>query len=240
MTPAPSQQTRAPEDFEFAALGQAVNYRNALIREFAPWLSGRVLEVGAGIGQMSVLLKQLPNVSEVVAVEPDERFSAHFRAAAPEVRLVSGTVEAIGPDTAWNAIVSINVLEHIQDDRRELGQYQRLLAQERGTLCLFAPARPEIYAPIDKDFGHFRRYTRAGLKSKLLDAGFKLMRLRYFNLIGYFGWWWAFRVRKQRAFNPRAVRLFDRRIFPLTNAIERLLPPPPFGQSIIAVARAGG
>jgi len=237
MTAAPSQETCAPEDFEFAALGEALNYRNALVREFTPALSGRVLEVGAGIGQMSALIRRLPNVSELVAVEPDERFSERFRRAAPDVRLVNGTVEAVGGENAWNAILSINVLEHIENDRSELGRYRRLLALQRGALCLFVPARPEIYAPIDKDFGHFRRYTRGELNGKLLDAGFKVMRLRYFNVIGYFGWWWTFRVRKKRTFNPATVRLFDRRIFPLTSAIERLLPPPPLGQSLITVAR---
>lgn len=238
MIAAPAQETRAPEDFEFAALGEAVNYRNALVREFAPSLSGRVLEVGAGVGQMSVLLKQLPGITELVAVEPDDRFGERFRRTAPTVRLVNGTVDAIGADNAWNAIVSINVLEHIEDDRAELARYRRLLARDRGALCLFVPARPEIYAPIDKDFGHFRRYTRGELKRKLIDAGFKLLRLRYFNVIGYFGWWWTFRMRKKRTFDRKTIRLFDRRIFPISSTIERVLPPPPFGQSLIAVASA--
>lgn len=227
----------APADFEFAALGEAINYRKALIREFSRWLSGRVLEVGAGIGQMSALLKELPGVAELVAVEPDERFAERFRRAAPDVRLITGTVEAVGADRRWNAIVSINVLEHIENDRGELRRYRDLLGRERGALCLFVPARPEIYAPIDKDFGHFRRYTRAELKGKLSEAGFKLERLRYFNVVGYFGWWWTFRVRKKRAFDAGTVRLFDQRIFPFTSAIERVLPPPPLGQSVIAVAR---
>jgi SAM-dependent methyltransferase len=236
MIAATSPETRAAEDFEFAALGEAVNYRNTLVREFAPWLCGRVLEVGAGIGQMSALLRKQPRVSELVAIEPDERFSARFHENAPNVRLVNGTVEALGADTAWNAIVSINVLEHIKDDSGELERYRRLLAERRGALCLFVPAGPEIYAPIDKDFGHFRRYTRCSLKSKLADAGFAVVRLRYFNVIGYFGWWWTFRVRKKRCFDTKTVRLFDRRIFPLTSAIERVLPPPPLGQSLLAVA----
>jgi SAM-dependent methyltransferase len=237
MIAAPAQETRAAEDFEFAALGEAVNYRNTLVREFAPALSGRVLEVGAGVGQMSVLLKELPGVTELVAIEPDERFAERFRQTAPAARLVTGTVDAIGVDNAWNAIVSINVLEHIDDDRAELLRYRHLLAQRRGALCLFVPARPEIYAPIDKDFGHFRRYTRCELKGKLLEAGFRLVRLRYFNVIGYFGWWWTFRMRKKRTFDPKTVRLFDRRVFPISSAIERMLPPPPLGQSLIAVAR---
>jgi len=42
-----------PEDFEFAALSEARNYRDALLREFAAHLRGRVLEVGAGVGQIT-------------------------------------------------------------------------------------------------------------------------------------------------------------------------------------------
>jgi SAM-dependent methyltransferase len=227
------------KDFEFDALAEAANYRGALMREFGPWLQGRVLEVGAGIGQMSAELRRQPGISELVAVEPDERFSAPFRKAAPDVRLVHGTVAALGADAGWDAIVSINVLEHIEDDGSELERYRGLLCEKRGALCLFVPARPEIYAPIDKDFGHFRRYTRGGLKEKLLKAGFTLTRLRYFNLIGYFGWWWTFRVHKKRSFDRGTVRLFDRRIFPLTSAIERVFPWPPLGQSVLAVAKPG-
>ena len=47
-------------------------------------------------------------------------------------------------------------------------------------------ARPEIYSEIDKDFGHFRRYTRHELRQKLERAGFQVLRLRYYNIAGYF------------------------------------------------------
>ena len=40
-------------NFEFSALSEARNYRAALIKEFAPVLTGNVLEVGAGIGQIT-------------------------------------------------------------------------------------------------------------------------------------------------------------------------------------------
>jgi SAM-dependent methyltransferase len=239
MIAASIREPAGTQDFEFAALGEATNYRQAVVREFASWLQGRTLEVGAGIGQMTAVLRAQPGISELVAVEPDERFAEKFRRAAPDVRLVHGTAAALGGESAWNAIVSINVLEHIEDDAGELEQYHRLLAERRGALCLFVPARPEIYAPIDGDFGHFRRYTRATLRGKLAKAGFRVVRLRYFNLIGYFAWWWTFRVCKKRRFDVGQVRLFDRRIFPITNAIERGFVSPPVGQSLLAVATAG-
>ena len=127
---------------------------------------------------------------------------------------------------------------HIEDDAAELRVWHRLLAPRGGCLCLFVPARPEIYAPIDRDFGHFRRYRRKDVGILLRAAGFQVERLQYFNLIGYFLWWLNFRVRRARHFNPAMVRAFDRWIFPVTHGLESRLGSPPIGQSVLAIARA--
>jgi SAM-dependent methyltransferase len=230
----------ATEDFEFAALNEARNYRSGLLREFGADLGGRVLEVGAGIGQITTELRARPGVREVVSVEPEPRFCERFRANLPHQRLICGTAADVGDDLRWNAILSVNVLEHIGEDEAELNRYQRLLSGERGALCLFVPARPEIYAPIDRDFGHFRRYTRPELRTKLERAGFRMERLRYFNWVGYFAWWLTFCVLRRRGFDYASVRFFDRVIFPVVHAIESRVMAPPFGQSLLAVARAGG
>ena len=224
------------EDFEFAALAEAKNYRRALFNEFDPFLKGEVIEVGAGIGQMTEHLARLPGVTRALAVEPDHRFCAKHRAQFPNHEILQGTAADLPPGTACDAILSINVLEHIGDDCGELKCYKTLLQPRGGTLCLFVPARPEIYAPIDKDFGHFRRYTRDELKTKLRQADLKIVSLHYFNSVGYFAWWLNFRLLKKRSFEPGKVRFYDRGIFPLVYAVESGLFRPPFGQSLIAIA----
>ena len=227
-------------DFEFAALQEARNYRQALLQDFSKFLVGRVLEVGAGIGQITGELLKNPAITKLVSLEPDSRFFGKLQAALPDHPAIQGTVEDLQGTEAWDAILNINVLEHIQDDCGELRHYQRLLTKSsnRGCLCLFVPARPEIYAPIDRDFGHFRRYTRLELKQKLEAAGFEILQLRYFNFAGYFAWWLNFCLLKKRGFGIGAVRFFDRVIFPLVHGLETKVCPPPFGQSLLAIARA--
>jgi len=225
------------DDFEFGALREAANYRASLTREFGPFLKGRVIEIGAGIGQITDGLKQMEAIKELLCIEPDAGFCEAFRARHPGQRLIEGTINGV-PDAGWNAILSINVLEHIREDERELAAYRQLLRTKGGCLCLFVPARPEIYAPIDKDFGHFRRYTRRELAGKLDAAGFETVRLRYFNFVGYFAWWLSFCILKKRTFDAGAVRLFDKLIFPPVFWFENRLCPPPLGQSLLAVARA--
>lgn len=224
--------------FELGALEDARHYREALVAEFRPHLQGAVVELGAGSGSVSELLARVPGLTRLLAVEPDAGFARQLRARLPGLTVLRGTTEALRPGPPWNALVSVNVLEHIRDDDRELARQRALLAPARGVLCLFVPARPELYAPIDRDFGHFRRYTKAGLRRQLGEAGFDLLRLDYFNLVGYFGWWLTFRVLGQRTFNPAAVRFFDRVVFPLVHAFESRLARPPVGQSLLATARA--
>jgi len=226
------------EDFEFAALGEADNYRDALLREFSEHLCGRVLEVGSGIGQITGELLKNPAISKLVSIEPHAGFHSKLSGMFPDHTVIHGTIEDLKSDENWNTVVSINVLEHINDDERELKNYHRNLAKENGVLCLFVPARPEIYAQIDKDFGHFRRHTKPELRRKLERAGFQVLQLRYYNLAGYFAWWLNFRLLKKRHFDARAVRLFDRLIFPAMHGLESRICAPPIGQSLLAIARA--
>jgi len=228
---------RAP-NFEFKALREANNYRRALRKMFAPHLRGRVIEVGAGCGQFTAQLRELTTINHLLAVEPDPRFCAEFRRALPAQPLVEGLITSVSYPGPWNAIVSVNVLEHIHDDSEELKIYSRLLQKEHGRLCLFVPARPELFAPIDSDFGHYRRYSRADLRRKLENTGFKILELHYFNFIGYFAWWFNFKLMGRRKFNPAMVRLFDRAIFPLGFGLESHFARPPIGQSLVAIAEA--
>lgn len=228
--------SHSPSHFEFEALNSAERYRRSIIREFAPYLGGTVVEVGAGIGQNTPHLLAVKGVEQVVSVEPEPTFCAEFRRQFPQLPLIEGTVDRLSTAADYRGIVSINVLEHVKEDARELARYCELLKSVSGRLCLFVPARQEIYAPLDADFGHYRRYARKDLASKLTAAGFRILKLQYYNFIGYFAWWISFCLLRKRNFDPGAVRFYDRFVFPVARALERHLIAPPIGQSLIAIA----
>ena len=227
------------EEFEFSALTQAVNYRNAIIDVFRAELAGDVIELGAGIGQMSELVARLETVRSFLAVEPDERYASRLSERLPHIAIHKGVMGTLPEDASCDVVFSINVFEHIENDLDEMVLCRKVLARKSGALCLLIPARPELYSPIDKDFGHFRRYTYSDLNAKLVRAGFHVHRLEYFSLVGYFTWLLNFRLLKARRFDPGKLAVFDRFIFPVARRLEMLLGPPPFGQSLIAVAYAG-
>src|ERR1700722_4312853 len=169
------------EDFEFAALSLADNYRKALLREFSAPLHGNVLEVGAGIGQITEALLQKKDINQLVSIEPHADFCSQLLQKFPGHTLVQGAIRNLTDGGNCDRLVSINLLEHIKDDEGELKSYRNHLLKNHGTLCLFVPARMEIYSQLDKDFGHFRRYSRAELRQKIESAGFQIVRMRYYN-----------------------------------------------------------
>ena len=222
----------AGNEFEFGPLCEARNYRNAIVSVFGPFANGDVLEVGCGIGQFTQDLRKFSPTAKITGVEPDSTFHNHFRENNPDVPLVKGTAQEVGGQ--WNCIVSVNVLEHIKEDQREIATYKEML-RTGGHLCMFVPARQEIYAPVDAKFGHFRRYSKGELRGKLEAGGFRIVSLQYFNLVGYFTWWLACKIMGQQSFSLASIKLFDRWILPVSLGVGRLLGNP-IGQSLIVVA----
>jgi hypothetical protein len=224
-------------DFEFSSLREAVNYQRLLIKELGASVRGRTIEIGSGLGHMTAALRALPGIEYLQCIEPEPAFCAQFRRTFPDQPLIQGTTKDM-PRDDWDAIVSINVLEHIENDEEELALYHERLKRKRGALALFVPARPELYAPIDRDFGHYRRYRRPEVVAKLTRAGFKIERIRYFDFAGYFAWLVSHRLLRQRNFKPASVRWFDRVIFPVENFMECKICPPPIGKNLLVIARA--
>jgi hypothetical protein len=70
----------------------------------------------------------------------------------------------------------------------------------------------------------------------LIGAGFRVHDLRYSNSLGVVSWYIAGRVLRRTTLTERDVRLYDRLVVPWLSRLERRIDPP-FGQSLIAIAR---
>jgi SAM-dependent methyltransferase len=222
--------------FELEALRGAKNYRDAILEAFTPFLGSKVLEVGGGMGHFSEKLKLVEGVDELTIVEPYKQCRNIIESMHLGVEIVDGTVADVEKKEAFASIININVLEHIEHDADELRRYYELL-NPGGYLCLYVPARMELYSRIDQDFGHYRRYSRRDLTLILEDIGFEMVSINYVNIIGYFLWWINFKLFHRRTISSHQVKFHDRWIFPLTRLLEKLFGFPLFGQSVSAVAR---
>ncbi len=137
----------------------------------------------------------------------------------------------------FDAIVCVNVLEHITDEIGALENARRMLG-EAGRLLLLVPACEAAFGTLDEADGHCRRYSRWTLTAALKATGYEVLLMRYMNMLGLIGWWWEGKVVRRRVHRPEALGVFDR-LVPVMKTIERILRPP-FGLSLLAVARRAG
>lgn len=223
---------------ELEALRQSPNYYGWLLRHFVPHLGERVLEVGAGVGTVADYVLRNTKVSELVLVEPagnlfpqlQERFSGNSR-----VKLVHGQLEDVASSVSVDSVIAVNVLEHVVDDEALLRTINRVLLPG-GLVLLFVPALPLLYGTLDESFQHIRRYTKRALARRLEETGFRVERLHYFNCLGVVAWFVAGKILKRKTIRITDARDYDRWIVPWASRLESRWTPP-FGQSLVAVAR---
>jgi len=213
--------------YDLDEVANATNYNAWVLGRARPYLTGRILDFGAGIGTFTQDLVELS--PDVVALEPDPQLHAELVERVPTVRAFEDPALVQGP---FDAIVAFNVIEHIADDRAVLGQLRDLLDPE-GKLLVLVPAHPGLFGRLDRSFGHYRRYTVPNLRALLEVNGLAPLEVRYVNPVGGLGWFVANRTTRSRSIPKHQLRLFDRTV-PVLRTVDRI--PLPFGLSVWAVA----
>jgi SAM-dependent methyltransferase len=120
----------------------------------------------------------------------------------------------------FDAIVAVNVIEHIRDDVALVNRLAALL-KPGGKLLVYVPACPFAYGALDVALGHFRRYTPATLSALVQTAGLVPDPPRYINFFGLLGWWWNGSALRKRHISPSQVAMFER-LVPLVRIEDRL------------------
>ncbi|HEV2490935.1 MAG TPA: methyltransferase domain-containing protein [Candidatus Acidoferrales bacterium] len=219
---------------ELEAMELARNYHRWIVDFFRPYIRGTVVEIGAGIGTVSELLAEC-SPSQLRCFEPAtnlfpslERRMRGRENVRVENSFYNGVLHA-------DAVVLINVLEHIEDDGAMLQTIRGSLI-EGGRMLLFVPAVPWIRGTLDEQFGHLRRYTKRQLSELVTASGYTIELLRYVNCPGVFAWFFTAKILRKPTISPRAAAFYDSRVIPLVRALEDRIAPP-IGQSLILIAK---
>lgn len=162
----------------------AVNWKQYVAGRIAPFVNGRVLEVGAGFGA-NVGYYFRDDLLRWLSLEPDGRLLSEYRRRQQQGRIPnqcetrqSTTSDLLGE--TFDTIMYIDVLEHIEDDQAEFERAFSLL-DVGGHLIVLCPAHQFLYSPFDQAIGHFRRYNKRMYKA-LSDQS--PVRLEYLDSVG--------------------------------------------------------
>jgi glycosyltransferase involved in cell wall biosynthesis/phospholipid N-methyltransferase len=220
-----------------ARLNRAPRFTRWMADTIRPYLGDRVLEIGAGIGNLTTNL--VPRTS-YWASDINPRYLERLETLTQSrpylrVQYTDASAGETYPDEKFDTVICLNVVEHLQDDVQALRNMRTRLTKD-GRAIVLVPNGPELYGSLDEVLGHFRRYTREQLMEACERAGFKVEQMLKFNRVGAPGWWWNGRLLKKRTFGFWQIKLLNV-LVPLVRPIDRFLPFPHL--SWIVILRAG-
>ena len=200
----------------FAAATQWKAYWSGRIRR---WVRGDVLEVGAGLGVNTRLVRN-PNVRSWLCLEPDpELADAACRAVVdlPECAVKVGTIRNVS-SARFDSILYIDVLEHIEADGEELAFAAQLL-RAGGHLVVLAPAHRFLFSEFDAAIGHFRRYDRATLRA-VSPPGCLQEAMYYLDSAGVMASAANAALLRQGCPTPSQIRFWDKCLVPVSRVLD--------------------
>ncbi|HEY9430104.1 MAG TPA: methyltransferase domain-containing protein [Blastocatellia bacterium] len=219
-------------------LAELDRYNHWIYEHISHALGRRVIEVGAGTGNITQFLCAEGREVMATDVVPSYRIELEqLFAGRPNVRVGKFDLTMKAPDEfvadPFDSIVCLNVLEHIEDDLFALAQMRDALSAE-GNLALLVPAHRFLYGAFDRAVGHFRRYEKRELADKLKKTGFAVREMKFFSLAATLPWLINGRLLK-RDYIPAGQANLANLLVPLLK-LERLIGPP-CGLSLIVIAQ---
>lgn len=217
-------------------LNRAPRFTRWMADTVRPYVGDRVLEIGAGTGNMTLHLvpRALYWASDV---NPQYlKTLEKLRRTRPylQVGLTDGAAaESFPAGNSFDTVVCLNVVEHLEDDVAVLRNIRSVLEKD-GRAVVLVPNGPWLHGTLDQVLGHRRRYTREQLTAVGQQAGLRLETLLPFNRIGVVAWWLNGRVLRRKTFGLWQIKMLNL-MTPLFRKIDRWLPLPPL--SLIAVFR---
>lgn len=134
-----------------------------------------VLDAGAGDGWFSQqLLRDLPSSAEVTC------WDAHYEPA-----IVASLAASAGPrvhftrerpNTRFDLIMLLDVLEHVEQDRDFLGALVRENLSDDGAVLISVPAWQQLFTSHDTLLRHHRRYEPSAAAKVIEDSGLTIIR----------------------------------------------------------------
>jgi SAM-dependent methyltransferase len=220
------------------ALSAAPRFNRWMADTIRPYVGDRVLEIGAGIGNLTRALVQGRKryVATDISAEHLARHASRFTHRLNlETRFCDLTrAEDFEPfREAMDTVICLNVLEHVEDDGAGLANIISVL-DHGGRAIVLVPEGQSVFGTIDVALGHFRRYSEEELKAKMEKAGFEVERIIRFNRVSRPAWFVSGKILKRTSLEWNQMRLYDRFVW-LWRRIDGLLPWKP--TSIIAIAK---
>ena len=223
---------------ELELFAQAHHWKSYIVSLLNQYLQGDLLEVGAGMGSNTKLLTN-SLYNSWLCLEPDLKL---FQALENMIKsnkikkctAQQGTIENLQSEQLFDAILYLDVLEHIEADRKELLNASQHLKKD-GKLIILAPAHQYLFTPFDTAIGHYRRYDKPTLKA-IVPEDIEVIKLIYLDCVGLFASLVNKLFLQQSQPTLKQLKLWDQLMVPFSKKIDPAIGYS-FGKSILLVGQ---
>ena len=155
-----------------------------------------ILDIGCSSGFLIEKIKEaLPN-SFVIGTDVVMGPLANLAGTNPEIPLLHFDLTRCPlPDNSVDAVVLLNVLEHIENDALAIRQLYRIL-KPGGVAVIEVPAGPELYDIYDELLMHYRRYRLRDLRKLFLKEKFLILKQSHLGFFLYPGFFLVKQLRR--------------------------------------------
>jgi len=220
-----------------ARMGRAKRYNRWMADTLKPYVGSRVLEIGAGTGNLTMQLVPRPRyfatdinpeyLRKLQVIISDKPYLTVGRCDVTDRRSFPR------PPGLFDTTICLNVIEHIEHDVDAFRNLSSVLAPG-GRAIILVPNVPFLYSSLDEVLGHYRRYSRTILAARGREAGFEVERIMSFNRLGVIAWFPNGKILRRRHFGLGQIWVLNL-LTPVLKLLDYVLPLPSL--SLIAVFR---
>jgi len=209
-----------------ARLNRAPRFTKWMADTIRPYVGNRVLEIGAGIGNLTANLvpRSEYHASDINPHYLDRLETLTHTRPYLQVHYTDASAAETFPAEQFDTVVCLNVVEHLENDVLALRNIRKSL-DKNGRAIILVPNGPQLFGSLDSVLGHYRRYTQEQLVRACETAGFTVEKVLKFNRMGAPGWWLNGRVLKKETFGFWQIKLLNF-LVPILRPIDRFLPFP--------------
>ena len=222
---------------ELELFAKATNWKNYAGGKLRPYITGSVIEVGAGLGGSTNYLFNRNHV-RWLCLDPDANHVSYLRGLISARKLPPccearcGVLADLNAEECADTIIYFDVLEHIEDDEEEMRVAAAHLTRG-GHVVTLSPAFNFLYSPFDEAIGHRRRYASKDAR-RLKVRSLSLRRVFFLDSVGLFASAFNRLIMRKSKPSTYEIQIWDKVMVPasiLTDKIfSRML-----GRSIVMI-----
>jgi SAM-dependent methyltransferase len=224
-------------------ISRADHFNQWMFDTISPFCSGKTLEIGSGIGNISSYFLNsgyaltLSDIRDHYCEELKKKFSG-FKNLDNIINLdlidPSFEEKYSNSKNFFDSIFVLNVVEHIENDSLAIANCRYLL-KKGGHLVILVPAFQALFNKFDENLGHYRRYNQNSLDQLLKKNGYEIIHHQYFNLAGIPGWYFSGKILKNKTIPEGQMGLYNM-LVPLFKLADKIFMNVS-GLSVIAVGK---